>query len=80
MRSQKLTDGDLQAIREIADRLDGKVTAFVEADVSVEPNPLTELIAEIARRNNRLVPLASDDERVIDAVASMPKRVSKSIG
>ena len=44
--------GDIRAIRELADRLDGKPMQAVEADVGVS-DPLTELFEYVAKNGKR---------------------------
>ena len=54
--ADKLTElaagGDIQAIKEVFDRVDGKATQTLDADISV--NPVTALFEEIAKRANAL--------------------------
>ena len=50
--------GDIRAIRELADRLDGKPTQAVEANLDVSSDPMAELLAYIAEQpSNRLIDL-----------------------
>lgn len=52
--------GDAEARDFLFNRLEGKVADQIAASVH-ETNPLTNLIAEIARRNNRLGPALRDE-------------------
>ena len=45
--------GDIRAIRELADRLDGKPMQAVEASVDASTDPLTELFEHIAKNGKR---------------------------
>ena len=55
---KKAEGGDIPAIRELADRLDGKPIQAVDANLDVSSNPLTELLAYIAEQpSNRLIDL-----------------------
>ena len=50
--------GDIRAIRELADRLDGKPIQAVDANVDVSTDPLAELIEYVNENGKRAVDFA----------------------
>ena len=50
--------GDIRAIRELADRLDGKPIQAVDANVDVSTDPLAELIKYVNENGKRAVDFA----------------------
>ena len=55
---KKAEDGEIQAIRELADRLDGKPIQAVDANVDVSTDPLAELIKYVNENGKRAVDFA----------------------
>ena len=50
---EKAEEGDIRAIRELADRLDGKPMQAVDANVDVSTDPLTELLKYVNENGRR---------------------------
>ncbi len=50
---EKAVAGDIQAIKEVADRLDGKPMQAIEASVDLSTDPLTEMIDWVAKHGKR---------------------------